>query len=159
SACSMRWVASCFAIRADSRFECPMKRRSLRQRLLHHHLPLALFSAASFLLVFVLVKTEYLPFGLSMGTAYTGTMLLALTLVLGVIKVLGGEISRVSTDWRRDVGIWAALFGLAHLVIGLQVHAPGRMWTYFVYPAEENRLFPLRLDAFGCANHLGLLAG
>jgi sulfoxide reductase heme-binding subunit YedZ len=45
------------------------------------------------------------------------------------------------------------------VVIGLQVHAPRRMWTYFVYPAEESHLFPLRLDAVGWANYLGLLAG
>ena len=88
-----------------------MKRRSFRQHLLYHHLPLAVISAACFLLVFELVKTTYLPFGLSMGTAYTGAMLLGVTLVLGAIKVLRGEISPVSTDWRRDVGIWAALFG------------------------------------------------
>ena len=79
--------------------------------------------------------------------------------LLGVLKVLRGETSPVSTDWRRDVGIWAALFGLAHVVIGLQVHMRGRMRTYFVYPAEQTRLFPLRLDSFGWANHLGLLAG
>src|SRR5262249_20619765 len=134
-----------FPFLAESKFECPMKRRSFRRRLLYHHLPLAVISAACFLLVFELVKTKYLPFGLSMGTAYTGAMLLGVTLVVGVLKVLRGEISPVSTDWRRDVGIWAALFGLAHVVIGLQVHAPGRMWTYFVYPAEESHPFPLRL--------------
>jgi sulfoxide reductase heme-binding subunit YedZ len=136
-----------------------MNRRTLRQRLLYHHLPLAVASAACFLLVFALVKGKYLPFRLSMATAYTGVLLLAVTLLLGVLKVLRGEISPVSTDWRRDVGIWAAMFGLAHLVIGLQVHAPGRMRTYFVYPAEQAGWFPLRLDSFGWANHLGLLAG
>jgi len=94
-----------------------------------------------------------------MATTYTGAVLLGVTLVLGVLKVLRGETSPVSTDWRRDVGIWAALFGLGHLVIGLQVHSPGRMWTYFVYPTEQTRSFPLRLDSFGWANHLGLQAG
>jgi sulfoxide reductase heme-binding subunit YedZ len=136
-----------------------MNRRTFGQRLLYHHLPLAVASVTCFLLVFTLAKTDYLPFRLSMGTAYTGALLLGVTLVLGVLKVLRGESNPVSTDWRRDVGIWAALFGLAHLVIGLQVHAPGRMWTYFVYPAEETHLFPLRFDALGWANHLGLLAG
>jgi methionine sulfoxide reductase heme-binding subunit len=136
-----------------------MNRRTFRQRLLYHHLPLAVASAACCLLVFALAKTQYLPFGLSMATAYTGALLLGVTLVLGVLKVLRGETSPVSTDWRRDVGIWAALFGLAHVVIGLQVHAPGRMRTYFVYPAEESHSFPLRFDAFGWANHLGLVAG
>src|SRR5262249_44226582 len=143
----------------DLKFQCPMNRRTFPQRLLHHHLSLALASASCSLLVFALVKTKYLPFGLSMATAYTGALLLGVTLGLGVLKLLRGETSPVSTDWRRDVGIWAALFGLAHVVIGLQVHAPGRMRTYFVYPAEESHLFPLRLDAFGWANHLGLLAG
>src|SRR5215470_10507474 len=114
-----------------------MIRRTFRQRLLYHHVPLAVASAVCFLLIFSLAKTKYLPFGLSMATAYTSALLLGVTLVLGVLKVLRGETSPVSTDWRRDVGIWAALFGLAHLVIGLQVHAPGRMLTYFVYPVEE----------------------
>lgn len=94
-----------------------------------------------------------------MATAYTGVVLLGATLVLGVLNVLRGEANPVSTDWRRDVGIWAALFGVAHVVIGLQVHMRGRMWTYFVYPADQARLFPLRLDSFGWANHLGLIAG
>jgi len=136
-----------------------MNRRTLRQRLLYQHLPLAVASASCCLLVFALVKSKYLPFRLSMATAYTSALLLGVTLVLGVLKVLRGEISPVSTDWRRDAGIWAALFGVVHVVIGLQVHAPGRMWTYFVYPAEQAHLFPLRLDSFGWANHLGLLAG
>jgi sulfoxide reductase heme-binding subunit YedZ len=137
----------------------PHKARTLGQRLLYHHLPLGVASAACFLLVFALARTAYLPFGLSMGTAYTAATLLGVTLVLGVLKVLRGETSPVSTDWRRDVGIWTALFGLAHVVIGLQVHAPGRMWTYFVYPAEESHSFPLRFDTIGWSNHLGLLAG
>src|SRR5262245_65240967 len=115
-------------------------------------------STACCLLIFALVKTKYLPFRLSMATAYTGMLLLGVTLALGPLRALRGETGQVSTDWRRDVGIWAALFGIAHLVIGLQVHAPGRMWTYFIYPAEQNRSFPLRFDTIGWANHLGLLA-
>ena len=136
-----------------------MNRRTLQQRLLYHHLPLAVASGACFLLVFALVNSKYLPFRLSMATAYTGALLLGVTLVLGVLKVLRGETSPVSTDWRRDVGIWAALFGLGYVVIGLQVHSPGRMWTYFLYPTEQTRSFPLRIDSFGWANHLGLFAG
>jgi sulfoxide reductase heme-binding subunit YedZ len=134
-------------------------KRTIGQRLLRHHLPLAAASASSFLLVFSLIKSTYLPFKLSMATAYTGMLLLAMTLLIGVFKVLRGKASPVSTDWRRDVGIWAALIGVAHVVVGLQVHAPGRMWTYFLYPAEQNRSFPVRLDSVGWSNHLGLLAG
>jgi hypothetical protein len=57
-----------------------MNRRTLGQRLLHHHLPLALASGACCLLVFALVKAKYLPFRLSMATAYTGMLLLGVTL-------------------------------------------------------------------------------
>jgi methionine sulfoxide reductase heme-binding subunit len=136
-----------------------MKQRTIGQRLLRHHLPLAAASALSFLLVFAVIKSTYLPFKLSMATAYTSMLLLGVTLVLGVFKVLRGRISPVSTDWRRDVGIWAAVIGSFHVVIGLQVHAPGRMWTYFIYPVEQNRSFPVRFDCVGWSNHLGLLAG
>ena len=59
-----------------------MNRRTVRQRLFYHHLPLAVASAACFLLVFALVKGKYLPFRLSMATAYTGAFLLGVTLVL-----------------------------------------------------------------------------
>jgi sulfoxide reductase heme-binding subunit YedZ len=136
-----------------------MNRNNLRKRLVHHHLPLALAGAGCCLFVFALAKSKYLPFRLSMATAYTGALLLGTTLVIGVLKVLRGETTPVSTNLRRDVGIWAAFFGLAHVVIGLQVHAPGRMLTYFFYPREQVRLCPLRLDSAGWANHLGLLAG
>src|SRR5262245_12955863 len=98
----------------SSKSESAMNRRTSRQRLLHHHLPVALCSAACCLLVFALVETKYLPFRWSMATAYTSMLLLGLTLVLGVFRVLRHNTSPLSTDWRRDVGIWAALFGFAH---------------------------------------------
>ena len=69
-----------------------MNRRPLRQRLLYHHLPLAVASAACCLLVFALVGGKYLPFRLCMATAYTGALLLGATLALGVFKVLRGEM-------------------------------------------------------------------
>ena len=105
-----------------------MNRRTLKERLLYHHVPLGIASVACCLLVFMLAKSNYLPFRLSMATAYTGMLLLGGTLVLGALKVLRGESSPVSTDWRRDTGIWAALFGLAHVVIGLQVQRLAEMF-------------------------------
>jgi DMSO/TMAO reductase YedYZ heme-binding membrane subunit len=34
----------------------------------------------------------------------------------------------------------------------------GRFWLYFVYPADEGRLLPVRYDLFGLANYTGLMA-
>ena len=95
----------------------------------------------------------------SMASAYVGLGLLAITLLLGPIDVLRGRRSPTSTDLRRDVGIWAGLIGLLHLVVGLGVHLRGRPWLYFVYPANEAHALPLRHDLFGFANDTGLLGG
>jgi len=95
---------------------------------------------------------------LSMGTAYASFALLSVALLLGPWNVLRGRPNPVSTHLRRDVGIWAALMALAHTVFGLQVHIPGRPWQYFLWPFDQQRLFPLRYDAAGAANHPGLVS-
>jgi sulfoxide reductase heme-binding subunit YedZ len=64
----------------------------------------------------------------------------------------------VSTDLRRDIGIWAALLGLFHTIVGLQVHMKGRFWLYFVFSPNEDRFLPVRYDLFGFANYTGLAA-
>ncbi len=97
-------------------------------------------------------------FRLSLGTAYAELILLALSLVLGPLNVLRGRPNPVSSDLRRDVGIWAAIIGLAHVISGALVHMGGRVWPYFLYPADQPHRFPLRHDLFGAANWLGLAA-
>jgi sulfoxide reductase heme-binding subunit YedZ len=62
----------------------------------------------------------------------------------------------VSTDLRRDVGIWGALFGLAHVGTGLFVHM-GDPLKYFVL-RDSGRRLPVRYDLFGFANWSGLAA-
>ena len=98
-------------------------------------------------------------FKLSMASAYVGAALLVATLLLGPWNVLRGRRNPVTTDLRRDVGIWAGVVGLFHLVIGLNVHMRGRPWLYFVYPDKAKAGFPVRHDLFGLTNHAGLLAG
>jgi sulfoxide reductase heme-binding subunit YedZ len=64
----------------------------------------------------------------------------------------------VSSDLRRDIGIWAGIIGLAHAVIGLQVHLKGRMSLYFLFPPEARKFTRLRYDAFGMTNYAGAVA-
>ncbi|MFV1988939.1 MAG: hypothetical protein ACC682_16835 [Gemmatimonadota bacterium] len=96
---------------------------------------------------------------LSMGTAYVSLVLLVATLAIGPLNIVRGRPNPVSTNLRRDVGIWGGIAALAHLVFGLQVHLRGNMSQYFLYPAEWERAFPLRFDTFGLANWTGLLSG
>jgi sulfoxide reductase heme-binding subunit YedZ len=93
----------------------------------------------------------------STASAYAALALLVVSLSLGPLNVLSSRPNPVSTDLRRDIGIWAALLGLFHTVLGLQVHMDGNFWLYFSFPPGQSR-FPLRYDPFGLANYAGLIA-
>lgn len=95
---------------------------------------------------------------LSMATGYASVVLIAWAMLIGPWRVMRGRPAPASTDLRRDVGIWGGVFGLAHVVTGLQVHFGGKMWKYFLYPDGDHRV-PLRHDLFGFANWTGLAAG
>jgi sulfoxide reductase heme-binding subunit YedZ len=90
---------------------------------------------------------------LSMGTAYASMAFLAFALGLGPWKVLRGKLNPISSDRRRDIGIWSGTLAIAHTVIWLTVHLRGRMWMYFF-----KQLQPLALQntLFGFANFVGL---
>ncbi len=74
-------------------------------------------------------------------------------LAVGPLNLIRGRPNPVSTDLRRDIGIWAAIYGIAHTVAGLNVHMPGHMLSYFAMSAPD-----LGTKAFIAANWLGLLA-
>jgi len=95
-------------------------------------------------------------FRLSMATGYTSVALIGWALLIGPWRVWRGRSAPVSTDLRRDVGIWGGLFGLAHVATGLFVHL-GDPLKYFVY-RDTGRALPVRHDLFGFANWSGLAA-
>jgi methionine sulfoxide reductase heme-binding subunit len=132
--------------------------RRMQRRLLSHHLPLALASSMLIAMFFQFVTSPDPRFRLSMATAYTALILLGGTLLTGPINVLKSRPNPISTDLRRDLGIWAAIIGILHTAVGLTVHMSGKFWLYFVYPAQEAHLLPIRLDPFGFANYTGLIA-
>ncbi len=131
-----------------------------KHRAVRHHLVLALGSAALLFAVYsyVGIEADDEVYMWSMATAYVSMALLVVTLLNGPVNVLRGHRNPVSTDLRRDLGIWAGLIGLAHVVIGLQVHFRGKMWFYFVREVEETKELVLRADLFGFANYTGMLA-
>lgn len=92
----------------------------------------------------------------SFATAYPALLLLSVTLLLGPWKTLRGKPSPVSTDLRRDIGIWAGIDSILHSVIGQNVHLRGRPWLYYVYSSQEHKRFPIRHDLFGFSNYTGL---
>ena len=114
------------------------------------------------LIVHLVVVTEtsdsrQLMYRLSMATGYVSVALIAWAMAIGPWRVWRGRPAPASTDLRRDVGIWGGLFGLAHVVTGLQVHFGGKFWQYFLAPDTDRRI-PVRVDLFGFANWTGLAA-
>jgi sulfoxide reductase heme-binding subunit YedZ len=119
----------------------------------------ALLAAAALVVTAVAAAADRSPqtiHRLSMGTAYAALVLLASSLAIGPVRVLRARPNPVSTDLTRDVGIWAGITGLLHVLFGLQVHMRGRFWLYFVYPSDQPHRLPLCHDSFGAANWTGL---
>jgi sulfoxide reductase heme-binding subunit YedZ len=132
--------------------------KRLLRRLLRHHLPIATASTAVAVLLFVTRPYKDVVMKLSFSTAYPALALLALTLLIGPWNTLAGRRMPVSSDWRRDVGIWAGIFSLVHTAIGQCVHFRGRPWLYYVYQHWGKHLLPVRHDLFGFSNYTGVAA-
>ncbi len=92
----------------------------------------------------------------SISTGYAGLFLLAFTLLTGPYNVLTGRANPLSSDLRRDAGIWAGLISLVHVGFGINVHFGSKIWPYFF--AETGNTLTIRTDLFGFANHTGLVS-
>lgn len=138
-----------------SRFTPRLNR--LQSRLLRHHLPLFLISSASVAALYFTRDYNDVLSRASFATAYPAIVLLALTLLIGPWNWLRRRPNPVSSDLRRDLGIWAGILALAHTGIGQCVHLRGRPWLYYIYGPTEHH-HGMRHDAFGFANYTGALS-
>lgn len=130
----------------------------IRIRIYRHHLPLGVATIACVMLLFATRPYRDWISRLSFATAYPALLLLIATLCMGPFNILRKRRNPISSDLRRDVGIWAGLIGILHAVIGQCVHMRGRPWLYYMYERRAEHLFPFRHDVFGVANYTGLLA-
>jgi len=114
--------------------------------------------AAALSAVFAIAAKTTLIEGLSFATAYVSVALLAATLSIGPINLMRARPNPVSTHLRRDLGIWAAVTGIAHTLLGLQVHKGGSLSGYFVLPKTGAALPLDSSTVFVAANYMGALA-
>jgi methionine sulfoxide reductase heme-binding subunit len=131
--------------------------RRLRRRLLTHHLALAVASGAALWLCYAVVDSDRATYRWSMATAYVGLALLGASLATGPLNVLRRRPNPVSTDLRRDVGIWAGMMSIVHFAVGWQVHMKHR-YLYWLREVRGTGALVPRTDLFGFANYTGLLA-
>jgi sulfoxide reductase heme-binding subunit YedZ len=130
----------------------------MQSRLLRHHLPFSVISAAAIWLLYITRPYPDVITRLSFATAWPGLVLLAVTLMIGPWRTLRGKAPIFSFDLRRDIGIWAGIVSVAHAGIGQCVHLRGRPWLYYVYEKTQEHLIPIRHDMFGFSNFTGLFA-
>ncbi|HVT39908.1 MAG TPA: hypothetical protein VHE78_12735 [Gemmatimonadaceae bacterium] len=126
---------------------------------MRHHAVVALAAAVAGVFVAVAFRLTDLRQRVSTATAYVSLGCVALSLILGPLNLLRGRANPVSSDLRRDLGIWGGVIGLVHVGVGLTVHFRGKMHLYFFPPPEAHTFLPFRADPFGAANHLGLISG
>ncbi|HWA94144.1 MAG TPA: hypothetical protein VG844_06050 [Terracidiphilus sp.] len=136
-----------------------IKRQRLYRRLIIHHLPLAAANLMSGFLLYITRPYPDVITRLSFSTAYPAMALLAATLVIGPLNLWTSRPNPISSNLRRDIGIWAGIMGLAHAGIGQCVHLRGKPWLYYVYGAQDHKhIFPIRHDLFGFSNYTGLVS-
>lgn len=134
----------------------PRWRGRLLPRIGRHHLPLLVLSIASVATLYQTRPYTDILSRASFATAYPALALLAATLLIGPWNLLRGKTNPVSSDLRRDLGIWAGLLGIVHAGVGQFVHLRGRPWLYYVYGPTEHH-HGMRHDLFGLANYAGAL--
>lgn len=90
------------------------------------------------------------------ATGYVATVLLGLTLLIGPANLLLRRRNPVSTSLARDIGVWATIASIIHVIIGLQVHGIAsdafNFVRYFVTDGVP------RTNSFGWGNWTGLAA-
>ena len=129
------------------------------RRRLFHHLAIALAALTGGMFVALAFDRADLRTRVSAATAWVALGCVALSLMLGPLNLVRARPNPVSSDLRRDLGVWGGVVGLVHLGIGLTVHMRGKMLQYFLPPPASRGLLPFRVDAFGAANDLGLVSG
>lgn len=119
---------------------------------------LALIAAGLTFGVFLLTLGQPAVARFSLATAYASLFFLAVALIIGPLNVLRAAPNPLSLNLRRDIGIIAGIWAIAHVIIGLQVHMGGDFVQYFFHRTRGEGIGGVRLDAFGFANHSGLIA-
>ena len=135
-----------------------LRHQRIRHRLLTHHMPLLIASAISVVALYYTRPYRDVYSRASFATAYPALILLTISLLIGPLNVLRRRRNPISSDLRRDIGIWAALLSIAHSVIGQNVHLRGRPWLYYIYDARQHHIIPLRHDLFGFSNYTGAIS-
>jgi methionine sulfoxide reductase heme-binding subunit len=121
---------------------------------LEHHAILSSASVLGVLVIALLIDAPRTRSRASVGLAYVGMALMLVTLAIGPLRRIRGRPVPLSLDLRRDVGIWAGVTSIAHVVLSLGNHFGGDVVAYFFDPAVIS-VRAVRVDRFGIGSWTG----
>jgi len=136
----------------------PLSGNRFLKRLVYHYSIIIIVTLLCSLVLNHFIKSPDRMFSWSMITAYTSLLFLSASLFTGPINVLLNRSNPLTTDLRRDIGIWGAILAISHTIIGLQRHFIGKMHLYFLQEVGQDNHLTVRFGNFGIANHSGLIA-
>jgi methionine sulfoxide reductase heme-binding subunit len=93
----------------------------------------------------------------TLATGYVATVLLALTLLVGPANLVLRRRNPVSTSLARDLGTWAAVVSIVHVMVGLKAHGyAGDLFNFtnYFFLADGTP----KTNSFGLGNWTGLAA-
>ena len=96
---------------------------------------------------------------LSIVSAYVCLILYAWALVIGPIRVLRNQPPQLNVYLRRDIGIWAAISGLLHLLIGTDLSLNPVYLGKFVTGPDGFASVEIRSGLFSWGSITGFVAG
>ena len=129
--------------------------RTVRDRVWTHAV-LGLITIAGCQLAVILDRSALLAEPLAVGLGYVALLYLAASLLVGPLYLTHHRRNPVNLFVRRDIGIWAGITALLHVLFSFQIFEQGQILLYF-FSQSGTGLRPL-LDLFGLSNDVGLLA-
>lgn len=126
-----------------------------RNRLLTH-VALAGLTVGAYFLATRYAPTAFLPYHMVIGMGYLSLLLMGFTLAIGTLNLFRVRRNPVNIYLRRDVGIWAGITGLIHVIYAMTINNRDDLlanffrWTPYGYKLlTGNR---------GLSNYIGLAA-
>ena len=119
------------------------------------HLLLALGTLIGYGITLIADPSAILAEPLALSLGYVALLYLAVSLLIGPLYLARQRRNPVNLYLRRDIGIWAGLTALLHVVFSLQIYDQGGILGYFVPQIGDQTAQGILFVASQCGGAVG----
>lgn len=120
------------------------------------HFVLAGITAFAYYLATLYAPTAFLPYRMIIGMGYLSLLLIGVTLAIGTLNLFLKRRNPVNIYLRRDMGIWAGITGMLHVVYALTINNRDDLLANFFRWTPDG--YKLMTGPRGTSNYVGLVA-